>query len=227
MLAGYYAHCSALDECVGDLLRTLRENGLEKNTIIVFTADHGDLLGSHGGRNKQQPFDESVRVPFLVHWPALGEGKKVDAPIASPDVMPTLLGLCGVTIPKSVEGTDFSDYLRGGKNPSDNAALISCAAPFGQWSRKNGGREYRGIRTLHHTYVRDLNGPWLLFDNDVDPFQMKNLAGDPGHAKLQSELDTLLQRKLREAHDEFLPAENYIRKWGYKVDATGTVPYTQ
>jgi hypothetical protein len=88
-----------------------------------------------------------------------------------------------------------------------------------------GGREYRGIRTLRYTYVRDLKGPWLLFDNKKDPDQLKNLIGLPGSAILQKKLDDILKRKLAEAHDEFLSAEEYIRKWGYTVDANGTVPY--
>lgn len=227
LLAGYYAHCSALDECLGALRAVLRETGLEPNTMLIFTSDHGDLLGAHGGRNKQQPYDESIRVPLVIHWPAgLGsQPRRLDAVINSEDIMPTLLGLCGVPIPRTVEGLDYSAWLRGGPNPSDGATLISCVAPFGQWTRKAGGREYRGLRTLRHTYVRDLNGPWLLFDNEKDPAQLENLVGKPGSAAVQAELEAILKRKLAEAHDQFLPAEEYIRKWHYTVDANGTVPY--
>jgi arylsulfatase A-like enzyme len=227
-LAGYYAHCAALDDCMGDLLQTLRQIGLAENTIIVFASDHGDLLGSHGGFNKQQPYEESVRVPLLLSWPkAFGtRGLQLDAPICLEDLMPTILGLCGVPIPKTVEGLDFSDYLRGGKDPSDGAALIACIAPFGQWERRHGGREYRGIRTGRYTYVLDRTGPWLLFDNQTDPFQTQNLANHPGHTSLQADLEGKLARKLKNHGDEFLPAEAYIKKWGYKVDVNGTVPYT-
>ncbi len=225
MLAGYYAHCAALDDCVGDLLRTLREAGVEKDTIVVFTSDHGDLLGSHGGRHKQQPFDESVRVPLFLRWPEKIASKKIVAPVGSEDFMPTLLGLCGVPIPKSVEGRDFSAHLLGKADAPRDAALIACPAPFGQWTRKQGGREYRGLRTARHTFVRDLEGPWLLFDNESDPFQMKNLAGLPEAAGLQSALDAKLKKMLADAHDEFRPAADYIHERGYKVDANGTVPY--
>jgi arylsulfatase A-like enzyme len=227
MLAGYYAHCSALDECIGELQRTLKEQGLEQNTLLMFTADHGDMLGSHGGRNKQQPYDESIRVPLLLHWPAaLGTTpRKLEAPFNSEDFMPTILGFCGVAIPPSVEGLDYSSYARGGSNPSDGATVISCAAPFSQWSRRNGGREFRGLRTTRYTYVRDLNGPWLLFDNQTDPGQMTNLIGKAESAALQGELDATLKRKLAAAHDEFLPAADYIQKWNYKVNQEGSIPY--
>jgi arylsulfatase A-like enzyme len=228
-LAGYYAHCAALDDCIGKLLTTLEETGLDQNTIVVFTSDHGDMLGSHGKYEKQKPFDESIRVPFLIRLPkSIGtKSRKLDAPINSEDIMPTLLGLCRLPTPKTVEGLDFSGYIRDKKDPSDGAALIACIAPFGEWTRQRGGREYRGIRTTRYTYVRNLNGPWLLFDNKTDPYQLKNLVGSPRAAKLQAELEATLQRKLLAAHDSFLPAADYIHRWRYPVDSTGTIPYTR
>ena len=225
-MAGYYAHCSALDDCVGDLMDTLRETGLDQNTLVVFTSDHGDLLGAHGGFNKQQPYDESIRIPLLFWRPkTLGAGRELDTIITLEDLMPTILGLCGVPIPKTVEGRDFSGSLIGGKAPSNEAALIACVAPFGQWERRRGGREYRGIRTSRYTFVRDLAGPWLLFDNVADPHQLRNLVGNVGHAALQADLDAILGRKLKETGDAFLSGEKYIQKWGWPVDANGTVPY--
>jgi arylsulfatase A-like enzyme len=227
-LAGYYAHCSALDNCFGKLMATLRTTGLDRNTIVLFTSDHGDMLGSHGLHAKQKPFEESVRVPLLIRSPqTMGiSPRSVDALINSEDIMPTLLGLCGIPIPKTVEGLDFSGYMRGKPDPADGAALLACIAPFGEWSRKWGGREYRGLRTRQYTYVRDLDGPWLLFDNKADPFQFENLIGTPGDEKLQAELDEMLQKKLKATNDSFLPAADYIRQWNYAVDSSGTVRYT-
>ena len=226
-LAGYYAHCSALDQSIGKLWDVLRDSGIEQNTILVFTADHGDMLGSHGMERKQKPWDEALRVPMLWHFPSkLGTtGREPDAVISSEDLMPTLLGFCGLIIPPSVEGLDYSGMMAGGPNPNhENAALISCVAPFGEWSRQAGGREFRGIRTKRYTYVRDLNGPWLLYDDESDPYQDKDLVGAPEAGARQAELDSLLNRRLKAAKDEFLPADRYIAKWGYKVDRTGTLP---
>ncbi len=224
-LAGYYAHCSALDDAMGELIATLEETHLADNTILVFTADHGDMLGSQGMTKKQKPFDESVRVPMLIRWPARWgkQGRELAAPINSEDVMPTLLGLCGLPIPSSVEGLDYSGYIRDGKNPGDDATVLLCPAPFGEWERRLGGKEYRGIRTTRYTFVRDLAGPWLLFDNELDPNQLKNLVNQPASAALQSSLALQLARKLRERGDEFLPGEAYIEKWGWPVNANGTV----
>ncbi|MHC4351554.1 MAG: sulfatase-like hydrolase/transferase, partial [Planctomycetota bacterium] len=108
-LAGYYAHIAVLDDCIADLLKTIRDSGIEDNTIFVFTSDHGDMLRSHGQTKKQKPWDESVRVPFLVRYPAAHgkKGRQIDMPVNTPDIMPTLLGLSGIDIPESVEGRDF------------------------------------------------------------------------------------------------------------------------
>ena len=221
---GYYANCTALDDCVGRLLGTLDEIHATENTIVVFTADHGDLLGSHNYYEKQQPYDESIRIPLLLHWPkGLGvAGKMLDAPFAPEDFMPTLLDLCNLPIPKTVQGLNFGAYVRGGANPSDDAAIISCVTPFGAWNRSRGGKEYRGIRTTRYTYVRDLKGPWLLFDDQVDPYQMKNLVNNPEFAKLQAELDAKLTQKLKQNGDEFQPGEIYLKKWSYPANEKGS-----
>jgi arylsulfatase A-like enzyme len=226
-LAAYYSHCSALDHAVGRLQQAIRDAGLEENTIFVFTSDHGDMLGSQGEFNKQRPWDESIRVPFLLKYPGLKGWRpgRLDGRLDAPDVMPTLLGLCGLPIPETVEGTDFSPAIRRECTMENHDALISCPHPFGQWSPQQGGREYRGLRTHRYTYVRALDGPWYLYDNEADPWQMHNLADDPSHAELRAELDPRLQARLDRIGDPFLPGEAYVRKWGYSVGENGAVPY--
>ncbi|MHC4110550.1 MAG: sulfatase family protein [Planctomycetota bacterium] len=228
VLAGYYAHIAALDDCIGEILQTLKESSLENDTILVFTSDHGDMLFSQGGQKKQQPWDESIMVPFLLRYPAAhgGMGKTIDMPINTSDIMPTLLALSGIEIPGTVEGADFSNVIRGIRKQKDNAALISCQSPFGQWTRTRGGREYRGIRTSRYTYVRDLKGPWLLFDNKQDPYQLNNLCNKPEHSELQKKMEAVLSKKLKQTNDEFLPGPEYIKKWGYVVGKNGTVRYS-
>jgi len=226
-LAGYYAHCTAMDDCIGDLLDTLDQTGQAENTIFVFTSDHGDLVGSHGQIDKQRPYEECISVPFLLRWPALhgDEDRVLDAPIDAPDILPTLAGLSGLEIPETVEGLNYADYIRGGSNPSDGVALLQCPHPFGNWQRQRGGREYRGIRTERYTYVRDLSGPFMLFDNEEDPWQMNDLIGRLDIEKMTREFDQILDKKLDALGDAFKPGMEYIREWGYEVDETGTVPF--
>ena len=225
-LSGYYAHCTALDDCLGELLASLKRLGLEENTIVVFTSDHGEMLYSQGEQRKQRPWDESILVPFLIRYPErFGRtAREIHAPLGTPDLMPTLLDLCGAEIPEAVQGQSLVPWLDGAA-PEDRAALIACYSPFGEWTRARGGREYRGIRTRRYTYVRTLDAPWLLYDNAADPYQRENLCGREGQHELQARLDAQLQRELRAANDAFLPGEEYIRRWGYEVDESGTVRY--
>ncbi len=219
-LAGYYAHIAVLDDCIAEILGTIKESGIKDNTILVFTSDHGDMLYSHGHTKKQKPWEESVRVPFMVRYPAAHgrKGKEVDMPINTPDIMPTLLGLSGIGIPESVEGRDFSGVIKGTESPDNDAALISCPVPFHQWGYRRGGREYRGVRTRRYTYTRDLNGPWLLYDNKMDPHQLKNLCNDPEYAQVQKKLEKMLTAKLKDTNDEFRPGPEYMAMWNYKWD---------
>ena len=224
-LAGYYAHCAALDDCFGELLRTLEETGLATNSIVVFTSDHGDMLWSQDQQRKQRPWEESARVPLLFRLPAAFGVKpqRLDATINTEDVMPTLLRLAGVSTPTSVEGFDFSGAMRGDADPSGGATVLRCISPFGEFIRKRGGREFRAIRTTRYAYARDLSGPWLLYDNQADPDQIRNLVGKPEYAELQARMEKRLREKLASQHDEFLPGPEYVKRWGYTVDADETV----
>jgi arylsulfatase A-like enzyme len=224
-LAGYYAHITALDDCMGELLAGMEELGLAEEALLVFTSDHGDMVGTRGSWDKQQPFEESLRVPFLLRYPALLGRQRCEQtiPIDAPDIMPTLLGLTGIPVPASVEGQDISPLLRGEEHRLDPTAFLLCPHPFGNWHRGVGGKEYRGVRTERHTYVRDLNGPWLLYDNHSDPYQLTNLCGVREHAGLQEALEQTLQRKLRERRDEFLPGDELCKRHGFVTSERGTV----
>lgn len=226
-LAGYYAHISALDECFGRIVDAVNASGSAEDTIVVFTSDHGDMLGSQGQIRKQRPWDESILVPFLLRYPQkLGKtSRTITAPFNAPDVMPTILGLCDLRVPSEVEGADLSHLLAEETGHKPHSALIACYQPFGEWTRPEGGREYRGVRTERYTYVRDLNGPWLLYDNKTDPYQLQNLIVDTELSDLRHSLDKELTARLEVLGDRFERGDDYIRRWDYTVDRTGTVPY--
>ena len=223
MLAGYYAHCTALDDAMGKLLDAIDQEGIANNTIVVFTSDHGDMLLSRGMMKKQRPWDESLRIPMLVRYPAKVAPQQINRPINTPDILPTLLGLSDITVPSSVEGSDLSKALAGEEAYSQEAALVQGVVPFHQWNFQRGGKEYRAVRTERHTYARDLDGPWLLYDDRQDPYQLDNLVGQEDYLALQNELDDQLQQKLDAIGDEFLPADAYMKKWGYRYDFEDSV----
>lgn len=213
--AGYYAHIAALDKCLGQLQKTVEETGISENTILVFTSDHGEMMGSQGvpPRQKQVPWAESVKIPFLLKYPAKYEkGISVAAPINTPDVLPTLLSIAGLPVPEHIEGEDMSKAIADETVASDKAALIINVSPFAGVMEP-----YRGIYTSRYAYIKTLQGPWLLFDNAEDPLQMDNLLGKPGFEQLQADMEAALQRELQKIGDEFRPREYYIKKWGYKL----------
>ena len=222
-LVGYYAHCTALDQCVGDLLSTIGETGLDKTTIVVFTSDHGEMMGAHDvdPLQKQWPFDEAVHVPFLLRYPG-EQARDIMTPMNVTDILPTLLGLVGVPIPETIEGDDLTPILKAEGEGPDRAVLLMSVSPF-----TAGLPEYRGVRTSRYTFVRNIAGPWLMFDNQDDPFQMRNLVDIAEHAELQKKLDGELQANLKKIGDEFRPKEYYLDKWGYKVAEHGSISYTE
>lgn len=223
---GYLAHTSALDECIGQVVEALDCGGLAENTILVFTSDHGEMMGSHGIRpyTKHVPWDESARVPFLVRYPAAHgpRGRVTVTPLTTPDIMPTLLSLAGVVIPDAVEGRDLSAVVRDGRDIPDHDALYMAVAPF---AGKELNREYRAIRTPRFTYVRGIDGPWMLFDDREDPFQMNNLIGQPPHAAIQRDMEARLDAALKAARDDFRPASEYVKAFGYELAPHGSLSY--
>ena len=94
-------------------------------------------------------------------------------------------------------------------------------APFSEYR----GQPWRGIRTAGHTYVRNLDGPWLLYDNREDPCQLSNLAGREDHAGLQRRLDDQLHEEMARRGDALLPAGHYLDRFGYEVNEAGAIPH--
>ena len=103
----------------------------------------------------------------------------------------------------------------------DRAALYMSIAPFvGQ------GEAHRSLRTKRYTYARNLEGPWLMFDDRKDPYQMNNLIGKSGYEDISSELDSELLARLKKIGDDFRPPDSYIEEWGIEVDPVRkAIPY--
>jgi arylsulfatase A-like enzyme len=213
-LRGYYAHMAALDDCVKRLKEAVEAGGNSEDTIFVFASDHGDMLQSQGLPRKQFPWDESIRVPFLVRYPRLLGRRKREliTPIDAPDIMPTLLGLAGLKVPDSVQGSDYAALVIGRKREdAEPAALLNLPVSFSV-IRRHGVAEYRGLRTPRYTFVRSIHGAWLLYDNETDPFQKQNLVGKDKYLDLQLRLERMLDKRLKSVGDEFLPGARYVER---------------
>ncbi|TYC15717.1 sulfatase-like hydrolase/transferase, partial [Micromonospora sp. MP36] len=181
----YYAAITGVDEQFGRLLTALDDQGLMNDTIVVFTSDHGMQLGSHGLVYKNVPYEESMRVPFLISWPGHVAPGADDLLLSSPDVAPTLLGLLGQSArrPPQMQGRDLSDQLLvgitagGGPDPARPGAALYIG-PGHDVLRL----DVRGLRTHTHKLIVEAppGGPLRrqLFDLAVDPYELADVADD-------------------------------------------------
>lgn len=220
-LQGYYAHCTATDEAIGRILDQIEALNLSENTILVLSADHGEMMGAHGIRpfTKQLAWDESIKVPFLIRYPGINEhkGAIVNAPINTPDILPSLLGLANIDIPESIEGEDLSGLIKSPDPEVDRAALVMNVCPF---TSEYKYPEYRAIRTKQYTYARTLEGASKFFDNKQDPYQMNNLVDQAEYADLQLKLDKKLNAALENIGDDFRERDYYLQKWNVRLDTS-------
>jgi arylsulfatase A-like enzyme len=169
----YFSLVSSVDRQVGRVLQALEDSGEADNTIVIFTSDHGEMMGSHGLYAKSQIFNEAFLVPLMIRFPKKLRPRVEDLMIGKVDMMPTILGLLGLEhmIPNTVQGVDYSALLMAQKESVD-------AKP-------------------KYTYGIDRDGNTQLYDNVADPYQMKNLglsAIDPADLKtLKTEVGTWLK----------------------------------
>jgi len=213
-ISDYYASITALDAEVGRLMETLKQLGLLENTIVVFTSDHGDMLWSQGRQKKQQPWEESIRVPLILSSPGLlPEGIRSDLLFGTADLTPTLLGLLGVEAPPEMQGLNLSQKILHDSGEENDSVPIMDVLPCDQ-SRAWDGRPWRGIRTKRHTFARYRDKGWVLYDNETDPYQMNNLVDNPKYSDLQREMQAELDRWLERLDDDFLTGEGHLAQLG-------------
>lgn len=209
VLAVYYAMVRFLDDGLGQILAALESLGLRERTIVVFCADHGDFAGEHRLIRKGGLFyDAMVRVPLILAWPGHVPAGQVDRSLVNlVDVVPTLLQLQGLNIPRSMQGQPlptvtetpprdaaFSEYGAGGP-PFRLADLARLPQPYGlkaskaslQWREAEGRRKM--VRTQNWKYVHDPMGDRdELYDLVRDPWELYNVIDDPAHADVVAEL---------------------------------------
>ena len=211
----YHAHITAVDRELGRIMDTLKALGIEDNTILVYTSDHGSSFGSNGVGSKGNPYDESVRVPFIIRSPGrVPADQVVDHNLGTIDLYPTLCGLAGIKPPAHCAGQDFSPVAFGKSGPDPASQLIlvnNFQRNYYRTQLDPGGQNifypFRGVRSKRYTYTVYADGDWLLFDNQKDPHQLHNLVNDPAHAEVKAQLQNELKAWLAKAEDPFiLPA---------------------
>ena len=177
---GYLAAISELDQRVGELLEVLDHTGLAGDTIVLFTADHGEMLGERGLWYKMSFFDGSARVPLLAAGPGIDTGR-IEAPVSHLDLAPTLAALAGVA-PAGMEfsGVSLAAALARGEEPPGEAAAEYLAEGVTAPALM--------LRRGRFKYIRCGTDPEQLFDLDDDPLELRNLASDDAAPAALAEL---------------------------------------
>jgi len=197
MRATYYAMITQVDDQIGRLIAHLKESGEYDQTLIVFTADHGEMGGDHYTWGKETYFEQSFRIPLIIRDPRRaadkGRGSKVDAFTESIDIMPTILDWLGIETPPQCDGHSLLPFLAG-RGPSNWRQEAHCEIDFRN-SPNTAGLDAEGvlgltpddctlsiIRGQRYKYVHFAALPPLLFDLENDPGEMHDLSRDPAHA---------------------------------------------
>lgn len=215
--AGYYALVTYLDDKIGRLLQALEDTGQAENTVIVYTSDHGELLGEHGLWRKSTFHEYSARVPLIVRWPGvLPGGRRVRTPVSLIDVAPTLAEIAGCALPIPLDGTSLL-AAAAGADDSDRGVVSEYLAHGVTGPAAMLRRGAYKLVTYHGHEPQ-------LFDVIADPGEFNDLVRDPGHAAvrlaMQAELDTCfdatdLDRRVRADQQE-----RRLVRTGHGIDET-------
>ena len=206
-LAGAYAQIENLDWNVGRIRKSLVEAGLDEETHIIYFSDHGDMHGAHGQFKKTSPWEESIRVPFILGGLqpryASHSGRR-RALVNHVDIAPTTLGLCGIEKPDWMRGADLSGlrmYDRPAPQEPDSA-FIQSVIPTGHGDSID--RPWRGVVTADGWKYVVLEGqPWLLFNLNEDPFELANHAFNTRYRQERKRLNDRLAQWIVDTGDSF------------------------
>lgn len=193
----YFGEITHLDASIGRLLDELEALGLTDDTVVVITADHGEMNGGHGLYQKSVPFEEASRIPLIIRLPGQTEGREIDSLFSSVDFLPTVLGLCGLPESTAAEGVDYSQMLTSQPDPPERKHLIMQLKDWGC------------IREGDVKLTLDIEGnePRVLYRLTDDPYERDNLVGNPGEKALIKKLQTAYKEWLADTRTRIGDAE--------------------
>jgi choline-sulfatase len=184
--ADYFANITLVDRMVGRIIDSLKKNNLYENTILVFTSEHGEMMGDHGMLEKRTLYEESAKVPLLMKLPGLdGSQKKIKGSFSHIDLVPTLLSLMNQEQSNNLQGEDKSDCFKT-LNLDENVVVVEWNGTGEIDDRNLGSEEINELNTNpRRSIIIDrmklnltLDDDGELFDLDSDPFEEKNLFHD-------------------------------------------------
>jgi arylsulfatase A-like enzyme len=194
----YYATTSFVDAQVGRVLDKLKETGLDKNTIVVFTSDHGYHLGEHGHWQKQTLFNDATRVPLIFAGPGIKSNKgNVNAPVELVDIYPTIMDMLQMKTPQFVQGKSLMPYFDGARDPVRKNALteLRVNSPSG-WSKGYSikTKRYRLTQWQHEESMH-----YELYDHKFDAAELNNIATKAAYALVLDSLRFVIQERIAAA----------------------------
>jgi arylsulfatase A-like enzyme len=195
----YYAIISHMDTQIGRILNALEKSGMEDNTYIFFTADHGLAVGHHGLIGKQNMYDHSIRPPMIVVGPDVPRNRKLEMDVYLQDIMPTAIELAGIEVPWYVEFKSMLPSLKGERTESAYGEIYGCYKDLQRMIRAG------GHKLIVYPYVPKVR----LYDLEKDPFEMNDLADDPANEALVRDLFARLE-KLGRAMDDTLDLRSFF-----------------
>jgi arylsulfatase A-like enzyme len=197
----YLATVQAVDRSVGRVLAYLDKTGIARNTVVVYTSDQGFFLGDHGLFDKRFMYEESIRMPFLVRWPAaIKPGSRSEAIALNIDFAPTFLEIAGLPMSAEMQGRSLVPVLRGS---TPRGWRTSMYYRYYHDPGDHNTRAHYGVRTRTHKLIYFWKkDQWELFDLVNDPHELHNLYGEPGQESLTGNLKAELARLKRELRDE-------------------------
>lgn len=202
----YYLHCyyrmvESVDREIGRVLTTLRQTGLDRNTVVMLTADHGEGMGAHGWVEKGAFWEEVIRVPLIVSAPwDGGHGGTQPLPTSGYDLLATMCDYAGIPAPEGSRGISLRPAVQG----KGIARRYVVSEVFYKGNRKSEGRMVRTARYKYNCYNLGAR-PEQLFDLERDPGENFNLAATSEHADVLSEHRRLLHEWIRNTRDDFAP----------------------
>ena len=222
----YYGNCRNIDDQLRRVLELLDDLGIDEETIVIFTSDHGDYLGEHGLMHKSNAFyDCLTKIPYIWRWPGhIRSGRRRAELTENVDLMPTILDLCGVDIPPGVQGLSHARGLLGqGPFPNRDACFSECGiegpplrmadlddldlpeGPYDDWGSVGGEKYWQGrgrmVRDSRWKLCFYSNGDGELYDLQEDPWELDNLFGSGEHQEIVRRLKDRLLRWSVESED--------------------------
>lgn len=185
--SAYYGLVTVLDDYIGDLLDALERTGQADNTLVIYTSDHGEVLGDHELWWKCCMYEQSAGVPLVVRGPGVDEGRTVEDPVSLLDVIPTMTDALGVPADPNWQGRSLLPVVTGEREPDTDRAV------FSEYHAHGVSRSFYMIRRGQYKYVHYLNGPDQMFDLNADPQELNNLADSSEYQDVCESLESDLR----------------------------------